>query len=107
MASATVIPFPNTHSKPAPEPITIGNLYLTKAAELILSRAGKGVAAVRINVEGDVVLVDPECEFFPEAIAAPGFAGFCSERSNPAGVAEKLRAAHKSILAWLHEVSVR
>lgn len=105
MASATVIPFPNTHSKPDLEPITIGNLYLTKAAELILTQAGKGVAAVRINVEGDVVLVDPECEFFPEAITAPGFAGFCSERSNPAGIAEKLRAAHRSVLVWLHDPS--
>jgi hypothetical protein len=52
-------------------------------------------------------LIAPECEFFPEAIAAPGFAGFCSERSHPAGVAEKLSAAHKSILVWLHDVSVR
>lgn len=100
MATANVIAFSRPQSKPQPE--IVGNIFNEAARLLITAQAGKTVAAVRINIEGFVTLVAPECDFYPEAIAAPGFAGFCIPDSDPDAVAGRLHKAHSDVLAWMN-----
>lgn len=103
MATANVIPFPSIQARP--QPVRVGDLYLGMAAQLVASMPGKPPAAVRIDGQGQVTLIDSECDFFRDAVTAPGFAGFCTEDSIPARIADRLREAHFEAIAWVYSVS--
>lgn len=98
MALATVIPFPVPQSRPQPE--AAGSIYAALADRLVTSLAGKPTVAVRISADGAVTTVAPECDFYPDAITAPGLACFCSGESDPVRIATRLQRAHGDVLAW-------
>lgn len=102
MALATVIAFPS----PKPQPVRVGNIYVDMATRLIESMAGDRPMALRIDDEGRVTLVDLACDFFAEAVTAPGFGGFCSGASDPELVAANLREGHIKFLAWIRSLCV-
>ena len=103
MATANVIPFPSIQARP--QPVRVGDLYLGMAEQLVASMPGKPPAAVRIDGQGQVTLVDSECDFFPDAVTNPGFAGFCTANSVPARIADRLREAHCDAIAWVSSIS--
>lgn len=96
MALATVIAFP----LPKPRPEVVGSIYAEMAARLIASLTGKLPVAVRISADGEVTTIAPECDFYPEAITAPGFACLCSGESDPERIAARVQRAHRDALAW-------
>lgn len=102
MANATVIPFPTQRRV---QPQQAGNLYLSRATELVLGCEGSTLVALRISAEGDLTLIEQESDFFADAITAPGFACLCSAASNPLRIAARLQQAHVDALAWRDELS--
>lgn len=98
MALATVIPFPVPQSRPQPE--AVGSIYAALADRLVASLAGKPPVAVRISAEGAVTMIAPKCDFYADAITAPGLACLCSGESDPMRIASRLQRAHGDVLAW-------